>query len=208
MKQLAPIAALTVIISVLVTGCKKEDLSQASMQVASSAKADHKLKRAYKDRFDTWFQFVPDFANGWDPQNPTPFLAWYPGGGSGNATHMGNAQIYFNQYVPFNPPYFSSVHAPVNLFFATELSAAGLGSLSNDVSSIVFDGKGSSIWLHQASNATTPVSDSRIEFTGTSAIIGGSGKFEGATGEVNLQGYFNPQNQQDAAVSSDGWIMY
>ena len=208
MKQFTTIITLTVIINLAVTGCKKETSSSISSQMASAAKVDHQVKRPYKDRFDTWFQFIPDFANGWDPQHPTPFLAWYPGGGSGNATHMGNANVYFNQYVPFNPPFFSSVHAPVNLFFSAELAAAGLGSLSNDVSSVVFDGKGNSVWLHQVSNSTTPVSDIRVEFTGTSTIIGGSGKFAGASGEVTLNGYFNPQDQQDAAVSADGWILY
>ena len=208
MKLFTPTIILTIVVAMLITGCKKENTSRVTTQTASSAKTDHQVKRAYKDRFDTWFQFVPDFANGWDPQNPTPFLAWYPGGGSGNATHMGNAQIYFNQYVPFNPPFFSSVHAPVNLFFSAELAAAGLGALGDDVSSVVYDGKGNSIWLHQTSNSTTPVNDARIEFTGISAIIGGTGKFAGASGEVNLKGYFNPQNQQDAAVSADGWILY
>lgn len=192
----------------IVPACKKETASSITLQTASSSQEDQRVKRPYKDRFDTWFQFVPDFVNGWDPQNPTPFLAWYPGGGSGNATHMGNAQIYFNQYVPFNPPYFSSIHAPVNQFFSKELAAVGLGSLSNDVSSVVFDGKGNAVWLHQTSNSTTPVSASRIEFSGISDIIGGTGKFAGATGEVNLKGYFNPLDQQDAAVSADGWILY
>lgn len=208
MKKFAPIITLTLVICIIVSGCKKETSTSISVQTASSARTEHQVKRPYKDAFDTWFQFVPDFANGWDPQHPTPFLAWYPGGGTGNSTHMGNTQIYFNQYVPFNPPFFSSVHAPVNLFFSTELAAAGLASLSNEVSSVVFDGKGNSIWMHQTSNSTTPVSESRIEFTGTSDIIGGSGKFSGASGEVNLKGFFNPLDQQDAAVSADGWILY
>jgi hypothetical protein len=208
MKKITPIIALTVVTCLIVSGCKKETATSINARIASLSKSDRQVKRPYKDRFDTWFQFVPDFANGWDPQNPTPFLAWYPGGGSGNSTHMGKAQIYFNQYVPFNPPFFSSVHAPVNLFFSTELAAVGLGSLSNEVSSVVFDGKGNSIWLHQTSNSTTPVNAERIEFTGTSEIIGGSGKFADASGEVSLKGYFNPLDQQDAAVSADGWILY
>lgn len=208
MKRLPPLFTSAAIIWLLVAGCKKENVSGINTGTSLSSKLDHPVKRAYKDRFDTWFQFIPDFANGWDPQQPTPFLAWYPGGGSGTATHMGNARTYFNQYVPFNPPLFSSVHAPVNLFFSSELAGVGLGSLSDGVSSVVFDEKGNSVWFHQTGNVTTQVSDSRIEFTGTSEIEGGSGKFAGATGEVALSGYFNPTNQQDAAVSADGWIAY
>jgi hypothetical protein len=196
------------LLAFILPGCSKETPSTLSQHVSSPAKTDHAVKRDYKDHFDTWFQFVPDIENGWDPQNPTPFLAWYPGGGTGNATHIGNAHTFFNQYVPFNPPLFSSVHAPINMFFAQQLMAAGIEPLSNDVSSIVYDMKGNSIWFHQNSNSTVPVSASRIEFTGTSSIIGGSGKFAGANGEVMLKGYFNPMDNDDAAVSADGWIRY
>src|SRR5215210_6209283 len=93
-------------------GCQKEIAEKRiSTQVSSDGKVSHVTKRAYKDNFETSFQFIPDLANGWDPQNPTPFLAWYPGSGSGHATHMGNAYTLFNQYIPFNPPLFSSIHA-------------------------------------------------------------------------------------------------
>jgi hypothetical protein len=197
------------LIVLVCSSCKKDVVeSSALSSVSSSAKVDHQVKRAYKDRFDTWFQFIPDVQNGWDPQNPTPFLAWYPGGGSGNATHMGKANTYFNQYVPFNPPFFASVHAPVNLFFSAELLSAGLGSLDDDVSSVVYDGKGNSVWFHQTSNTTTPISATRIEFTGTSDIIGGAGRFTGASGKVTLQGFFNPTDPQDAGVGAEGWIKY
>src|SRR5689334_3882338 len=84
MKKFAPIITLTLVICIIVSGCKKETSTSISVQTASSARTDHQVKRPYKDAFDTWFQFVPDFANGWDPQHPTPFLAWYPGGGTGN----------------------------------------------------------------------------------------------------------------------------
>ena len=197
------------LLSVVLFGCQKEITEKkVNSQLSSNAEVNHATKRAYKDNFETWYQFIPDVANGWDSQNPTPYLAWYPGGGLGHATHMGNAYTFFNQYIPFNPPFFSSVHAPVTQFFSAQLSALGLGALPDEVGSIVYDDNGNSIWFHQTSNATVPVSAVRIEFTGKSDIVGGSGKFTGATGEVNLSGFFNPIDQNDAGVSADGWIAY
>jgi hypothetical protein len=38
--------------------------------------------------------------------------------------------------------------------------------------------------------------------------MGGTGKFTGATGEFDYLGYFNPQNQDDAGYTVDGWIKY
>ena len=67
-------------------GCRKESVSITTDNIIqSSAKLNKPVQRAYRDSFDTWYQFIPDFANGWDAANPTPFLAWYPGGGDGNA---------------------------------------------------------------------------------------------------------------------------
>lgn len=203
------LTAMAVGLSLSVISCKKEMANSGKVETLSSAGKVHiPVKRAYKDDFNTDYQFVPDIANGWDPENPTPFLAWYPGNGKGNATHIGNAKTYFNQYVPFNPPFFSSIPAPVNMFFAGALALAGYTDIPDEVNSIVYDDKGNSIWFRQTSNTTTPESASRINFSGTSNIIGGTGKFTGATGEVNLIGFFNPLDQQDAGVSTKGWISY
>jgi hypothetical protein len=200
---------LIITATIFTFSCRKESVSITSDDgIQSFAKRSEPVQRAYRDSFDTWYQFIPDFANGWDPANPTPFLAWYPGGGDGNATHIGNCKTYFNQYVPFNPPLFSSVAAPVTQFFADLLSAAGYNNIPAAVSYIVYDDRGNSIWFHQTSNSSTPVSALRINFTGTSNIIGGTGKFSKATGEITFNGFFNPEDQQDASVWSNGWIKY
>lgn len=211
--QMLLYAALFCAVFVTTPGCS-DDLANETLALSADGTlltnraSNAPVRRAYKDNFDTWYQFVPDIANGWTPEYG-PFLAWYPGGGVGNATHIGRANTYFNQYVPFTPPNFSSVPAPVIMFFDLALTAAGFPGIPSTVQSIVYDTKGNSIWfLGDGNTVSTPVSPTRIEFTGISTIIGGTGKFEGATGEVTLSGYFNPQDQQDAGVWSDGWIEY
>lgn len=206
-------AALFCAVFFTTAGCS-EDFTNETVALTSdensisSRSSNDPVRRAYRDNFDTWYNFFPDIAGGWDPENPAPFPAWYPGGGEGNATHVGNAKAYFNQYVTFIPPNIVSLHAPVTMYFADELEDAGYNDIPDEVGSIVIDDKGNSIWFHATSNTATPVGPTRVEFTGVNLIIGGTGKFEGATGEVTLNGYFNPQDQQDAGFWQDGWIAY
>ncbi len=205
-----PFAAILLMAPLFVTpGCDADSL-QAPIGISDAregddlAKAQTPLRRPYKDLHDTWYNFVP--GPGW--MAPNPFPAWYPGGGTGNATHMGKVSTYFNQYVVFDPPNIVSLHAPVTMFFAAELAAAGYTDIPSDVGSIVFDKKGNSIWFQTLSNTAIPIGPTRVEFYGINQIIGGTGKFEGATGETSLSGYFNPQDQQDASFQQEGWIEY
>lgn len=206
-------AALFCAVLVTTPGCSDDLLNEtvavsADDTLLTNRAKNEPVRRPYKDNHDTWYNFIPDIPGGWDPMNPAPFPAWYPGGGEGNATHMGKANSYFNQYVTFIPPNIVSLHAPVTMFFNDALVAAGFPGVPPEVGSIVFDKKGNSIWFHAISNTATPVGPTRVEFAGINQIIGGTGKFEGATGEVTLNGYFNPQDQQDAGFWQEGWIEY
>lgn len=200
-------------ISVSLTSCAKEDelafsRSRADIESLDLAQVKEPVRRAYRDSFDTWYNFEPNFAGGWDPTDG-PYLAWYPGGGVGNVTHMGKASTYFNQYLPFTPPNFATIPAPVNMFFDDELTQAGYPGIPSTVQYITFDTKGNSVWFWGEGNTvSTFISPTRVEFTGTSTIVGGTGKFAGATGQVTLNGYFNPGDQQDASVWTNGWIQY
>lgn len=190
--------------------CQKETLAPDDEQLSRSRRKGSggeedckKERRAYRDTFATAFGFVPDIANGWEAPNPAP--AWYPGSGQGMATHIGGAKTYFNQYATFGPGGLISLPAPVTMFFGTELGAL---SVPSSVTSVVMDHKGNAIWFQSNGSTTTPVSPTRINFTGTATIVGGNGKFRGATGAVTLNGYFNPTNPNDAASGQRGWISY
>lgn len=198
-----------IVISVDFSSCKKELLqdSGTSVVVNAAQKNDAPVWRAYKDSFDTYYIVVPDFANGAGPG--TNFLpAWFPGGGKGNATHIGKAYSYFNQYTSFGPGGITSVPAPVTMFFATELVAAGITNIPDYVNSVTFDKQGNAVWFQGGQTTTIPVSPTRINFSGTNTIVGGTGKFVDAPGSVDLSGYFNPQDPTDASFYTNGKIAF
>jgi len=75
------------------------------------------IKRPFKAKIDTWYRVSPT-----EPKtivvNDTPYIgfAYFPGGGTGNVTHMGQCFNYFNQLVyasAVNAPPAGSIAAPV-----------------------------------------------------------------------------------------------
>ena len=209
MKNVSLKLGIAFLFIIFFASCEKEvftgDKSNANDLTLSAKKAS--VIRAYRDSFDTWYMFVPDVANGWTPDFG-PLKAWYPGGGEGNATHLGKCHTYFNQYVPFTPPSISSVPAPVTQFFSTQLAAANLTGIPAGVSTITYDDNGNGIWFNQTSSTTTPESPTRLNFIATADIVGGSGKFKGASGAITINGYLNPADPSDAGFWSNGTIKY
>lgn len=191
----------------LAESCQKEVAlpEKNTDNVTALASAKPRVSRPYKDDFTTWFQFIP--GEGWSASYPT-FQAYYPGGGKGNATYLGSCKTFFNQFVPLAPPPIASVAAPVTMFYAGELAAAGLTTIPGHVSTINYDGRGNSIWFTQTSSVTTPASPSRLDFVATANIVGGTGRFAGATGSITIRGYLNPTDTSDAAFTSEGTIVY
>lgn len=186
--------------------CQKENQLELKSADAELSKSVKPVRRAWMDKFNTVFSFVPDFAGGWVAPNPAP--AWYPGTGTGTATHMGNAITYFNQKALLGPGGLYSIPQPVTMFYAAILGQAGIANIPDQVSSIVLDDKGNSVWFASSGSTTTPVSETRITFEATLMIVGGTGKFMGAAGSVKLTGYFNPTDPEDAESTSSGWIEY
>jgi hypothetical protein len=164
--------------------------------------------------------------------------AYVPGDGVGNATHMGLVTTYFNQlsYIPqgANPvttPPAGSVAAPVAAvpsypFFLPPpppgqpidfSRLAGLITslpIPSDIDGLVINtmfvnDKNEAVFgAYVGSSFIRPESPTRFVFGGKGRFMGGTGKFTGATGEFDYLGYFNPQNQDDAEYSVDGWIKY
>jgi hypothetical protein len=198
---------LPLIIIFSMTGCQKKSVFTQSLN-EEIATASHKgpVKRAFHDSFSVQFRFIPDIAHGW--VYPMSQLAWWPGSGSGNATHMGKMSVYVNSYTLRNAEgVVVAYHSPVNTFFASELAPLGVPA---DVSGVLFDDKGNSIWMKitTAGLPSTVISPTRINLDGPMLIVGGTGKFAGASGESTFQGYFNPTNLNEATFWADGWIAY
>jgi hypothetical protein len=62
--------------------------------------------------------------------------------------------------------------------------------------------------LHASSVGTgTPTGPTTVSFTGTATIIGGTGRFANATGEMAVEGTVDNATG-DARISYDGWIVY
>ncbi|RIW15843.1 hypothetical protein D0X99_10505 [Algoriphagus lacus] len=146
----------------------------------------------YQEKFTNQIFLVGDEASGWSQGAPAP--AWYPGTGFGNATHMGNAYSFINQYATLGPNGLSTVGAPVTQFFESELADLGLTGIPDAVSSLTTDGKGNAIYFKNVLNVTTPASPTRINFVAQVEIIGGTGIYKTATGTGEVNGYFNPQD--------------
>jgi hypothetical protein len=203
----------------------------------SSCEREHNIhKLPFQVRTATWYRI--------SPTTPIPIevngityagFAYFPGGGSGNASHLGNCSIYFNQLTygasPEAPPA-GSVAAPVKDVPGYPVSGTPLPliqandftSLSTAISSlnipssvyqkivntVIYNNKGDAIFLSAitGSGGTFPISATKVGFNGKALIVTGNGKFKHAIGEVDYNGYFNVTNPNDAEYNADGWINY
>ena len=205
--------------------------------MASSCKREKDFnKKPFKIRTSTWYRV--------SPTAPTPIVvngttyagfAYFPGGGSGDVSHLGNATIYFNQLAygtaPDAPPA-GSVAAPIKdvpgyiitgaplpLIQAGDFTplAGAVSSLNipaavfeKIINTVLYNNKGDAIFLSATtgSGATFPISETIVGFNGKALIVTGRGKFRHAAGEVDYSGYFNLVDANDAEFNADGWISY
>lgn len=223
MKKIASWLVAIVLPAMLLTfiSCQKEKsiVRYDNSELYSTNSSESVLKqspvtRGFRDSFEIWLSFKPNIPGGWVPANPNS-LVWWPGYGKGNVTHMGKGSCYFNQYTvrqPSGDVYMFS--RPVTMFFGTELQAY---NVPPEVCAVIYDDKGNSVWLQNdpAGVPSSTVSATKITFSGGMYIIGGTGKFSGATGEVMLNGYFdpsplatNPYALLKGSLWHNGWIRY
>jgi hypothetical protein len=209
-----------IVLSLLFSSCEKTGLH----------------KRSFEAKTKTFYRISPTTPVPVDV-NGTSFVgfAFFPGSGSGNATHLGNCAIYFNQLAygtGSDAPPAGSVAAPVADvpgYFITgaplpliqqgdfDPLAAAVSSLQvpsevyGKIINNVFDnGKGDAIFISAitGSGGTFPISQILVGFNGKALIVGGRGKFEHAVGEIDYNGYFNVADANDAEYNAKGWISY
>lgn len=208
MKKKSSVSAIIVpsLIILLLASCQKESIyTNTGEEEATSAASQGPVTRAYRDSFDADLHFVPDIAGGWTYPNSAP--AWFHGNGHGNATHMGNVNTYFNTYTLKSSAGVMVYGRSVTMFYATQLQSYDVPS---NVSGIVYDDKGNSIWFRIAPEGWTSwhTDATHVAMTGTSFIVGGTGKFTGATGETTTNATFNQLILQECSLWQNGWIAY
>lgn len=197
-----------VVVMVYFTSCGKEEITNqgnAALEQGSN-EANYGKAQAARPYYES-FTAISNIT-------PTASGVFNPGWGTGSARHMGTAKMCFNQQVIFamingQPTPIGSVAAPVNQFYAAELATVGI-TVPNTVSSITYDNFGNSVWFTSTTGTSlSPVSATRVNFTANLQIIGGSGRYAGASGTTLMNGYFNPQDPNQAAViSTGGTIIY
>lgn len=120
----------------------------------------------------------------------------FPGFGRGEATFLGRSFSFFNQYAVGEPDQNGvafTVAAPVTEFFSQQLTRLGLkvDDINNNpelVSSITTDGKGNSIFFNNVSNRVQFDPLGNLTFVAQIKIVGGTGRFKGATGNGTVNG--------------------
>ena len=193
-------------------------------------------KRDFEVNTKTWYRVapiapVPVVVNG---INYVGF-SYFPGGGKGSATYLGECTIYFTQLAygtsPEAPPIgsiavpltgvpsYPVLGGPLPLIQPgdfTELtqiiSRFQIPAQIHDkiVNSVLYNSKNDAIFLSGVAGAGTIVliSPTVARFNGKSLIVGGRGKFRNATGEVDYSGYFSLVDANDAEFNAKGWICF
>lgn len=168
--------------------------------INSDSNGDENLRKSaernYFERFTNQLFSLDDDGN---PTSEIP--AYFPGTGVGNSTHMGKSLTFINQFVQFGPNGLETVAAPVTKFFEKELTSLGITNIPDEVSSITTDRKGNSVWFKAISNTVSLTPESPIaNFVAKVEIIGGTGKFENATGYGEVIGSFNQVSGEGSSV--------
>ncbi|RYZ22109.1 MAG: hypothetical protein EOO10_21945 [Chitinophagaceae bacterium] len=217
--------AFVLVVSFSLLACKKQE-------------AERVQRRAFKAQTDTWYRISPTTPTALTIGGNLYFtFAHVPGGGEGNATHMGKIKTYFNQLaytsnlkVPAPAPEGSITAAVVDVInypiinfplpFIQANDFSGLVAAKNAlnipqtingkiVSSFLYNDKGDAVFISNSSaSVITPTSPNRNDFSGKALIVGGRGQFINAFGEVDFAGWFDPTSPNNAEYNVDGWISY
>jgi hypothetical protein len=197
-------------------GCEKEPMSELQVSAESELGKGKQVERPFKGSMVTSTILIGDEEAGWTEGNLLP--AWFLGSGEGNATHIGKFSAYFSQYgIPVGVNEAQVVGAPVTMFFTDELLAlftpAEIALMTElEVSVVIYDKHGNSIWSARVPLTRNLVLDdaSNVEVYQELLIVGGTGRFAGASGAFTLSGYteINSTGPGRGEVQMDGVIVY
>ena len=212
-------------------------VSTAAAVFSSCEKTNNMVKHHFEAKFKTWYRVSPLAKPVMVEINGTNFFgfAHFPGGGTGNASCLGNSATFFNQLVygnaPDAPPA-GSVSAPITDVAGYPVTGAPLpliqagdfnelstvvskfnipsSVLDNIVNQVLYNQKGDALFASAitGSGGTFPISPTVVGFNGKGIITGGAGKFKLAVGEYEYNGYFNIADASDAEFNMKGWVGY
>ncbi|MFD2248187.1 hypothetical protein [Pontibacter ruber] len=208
----------------LLIGCEKESMSDLKITTEEAlGRVGDKIERPLTGTFSSSSILIGDTAAGWDPRHPSNTPAFYPGEGEGNLSHMGKDYVMYNHYayghkgdtaigrtVPITD-YFSLDKLREFGFTEAELEEIE----AEEVGVIITDKHGNSIWLEGTGNfPKVEGMPQRRLLMWEYEIIGGTGRFEGAEGQVTLNGYTDFTVHADHTITTsdeftlDGVIIY
>lgn len=193
----APIikSALLIAVSALFFSCQK-DVSGLPTNSQDSKAGTEKVKYEHKIRAEF---------NGTSYVLPLGTELYFYGTTEGWSTGLGKFQTFFiNRLDPSNP--FASI--TLNPLFQASMDDLEFlnGKDLTNVSVISYDKQGNSIWgqiVSMDSNSSITPPEGMLPSTVLYTIVGGTGKYEGATGTYTITGYY-----EDPLIGTPPYDMY
>ncbi|WP_144603985.1 hypothetical protein [Algoriphagus algorifonticola] len=147
----------------------------------------------YKDSFANQIIALGEVEGQFVPVDPMTFdgVVYLPGNGKGKARTMGNVYSFINQVIT-GPA--TSEGAPVTQFFAQDLADLGITGIPDNVHSVTVNEAGHALFFESKTNVASPMAPDRVEFEADLIVVGGTKKYENATGTGKVIGYYNPMN--------------
>lgn len=197
----------------LAVGCQKETSAVSGEPTfdAVAGTSNKPMGHRLKCQFDLTYTLVPDVEAGNTQYNHPP--GWYLAIGEGHMNLLGKASTFSNQYIKYVDGSQDSLtvqNVSINKFFKDTLSALGYNNIPDEVSLIFLDKQGNSLW----SRGEEPFghvfrSDGYFRIDWVYDVIGGTGKFEGASGNFIFSGYQNLSDTTDTGFDVvDGLIAF
>lgn len=194
--------------SLIVTSCMTDTegpleesiLTEKALEVTDSEGGENLKKGGfieYKDSFVNqiipFIEIGPEILVPYDPERFPGLLPTYlPGIGEGKARTLGKVYSYINQKVL--PGTNSSEGTELFQFQLEALEKLGISNLPDEVHAVTVSEGGHALFFRSGKNVGTIVNDSVTTFTAKLEVVGGVGKYENASGEGEVKGWYDQRN--------------